>query len=50
MKKRFEIRTTTSDADLKKRGTIVQVPTVRLDDFIAGRGSSLSTKSRHTRI
>lgn len=33
MKKKFE---RTSDADLKKRGTIVQVPTVRLDDFIAG--------------
>lgn len=25
-----------SEQDLKKRGTIVQVPTIRLDDFIAG--------------
>jgi len=33
MKRRFEIK---SVQDSKKRGTIVQVPTVRLDDFIAG--------------
>ena len=33
MKSQFESQ---SEQDLKKRGTIVQVPTIRLDDFIAG--------------
>eukprot|EP00574_Skeletonema_japonicum_P014105 CAMPEP_0201726376 /NCGR_PEP_ID=MMETSP0593-20130828/9412_1 /ASSEMBLY_ACC=CAM_ASM_000672 /TAXON_ID=267983 /ORGANISM="Skeletonema japonicum, Strain CCMP2506" /LENGTH=416 /DNA_ID=CAMNT_0048217851 /DNA_START=32 /DNA_END=1283 /DNA_ORIENTATION=- len=33
MKRQFVSR---SDVDRRKRGTVVQVPTVRLDDFIAG--------------